>query len=98
MVKKTVLTTPQCFYEAIGKDKSFPLIWDSGASVYVRKDFVTFQSISTTVDGVCSKKNKVEGKREVIWCVHDHNGGICYLCHEAFYIPTSRSRLIGTQG
>ena len=99
--EKAVLTAPQRFHEAIGKDKSFPLIWDSGASVSVtfdRKDFVTFQSISTTVDGVCSKKNKVEGKGEVVWCVHDSKGGIRYLRLEAFYIPTSRSRLIGTQG
>jgi hypothetical protein len=54
--------------------------------------------MTTTVDGVCSKRNKVEGKGDVVWCVHDSNGGIRRLRLEAFYIPTSRSRLIGTQG
>lgn len=99
--KNAVMTDPLRLCQAIGSSKSFPLIWDSGASISVthdRSDFVTFEDISTTVDGVCSTANKVEGKGMVEWHVYDAKGKIRTLRLEAFYIPSSRTRLISTQG
>ena len=99
--KEAVITDPHRLYKAVGDNHSFPLIWDSGASISVthdRSDFINFQRTNATVDGVCSTHNQVTGKGIVEWHVPDVRGKTRILKLEAFYIPNSRTRLISTQG
>ena len=81
------------------KEKSFPVIWDSGASVCIthdRDDFINFSSSSTlsrlnSVGG----GHDVHGDGEVLWSIVDSTGMLRHLKVKAYYVPTSRVSLLG---
>ena len=82
------------------KEKTFPVIWDSGASVCItpdRYDFLNFSSKPTlsrlnSVGG----GHDVDGEGEVLWSIVDATGMLRQLKVKAYYVPTSRVRLLST--
>ena len=96
--------SPSGFREAIdsqGCSKSFPIIWDTGASVCVtpdRNDFITYTQTTdiSEVKGLGGKRSTVTGQGEVIWTVHDTHGSLRQLKLTAYHIPQCNSRLIST--
>jgi hypothetical protein len=81
--------------------KTFPLIWDTGASVCVkpdRQDFLSYEQSSDIheVKGLGGKKSSVVGQGQVLWSVHDTNGLLRHLSLKAYHIPQCKSRLIST--
>ena len=96
---QVALTAPARFHSTVGKENSFLIIWDSGASVAVtfqKSDFVNFQKCSTTVQGVGNANNAVKGKGQVLWSIHDSKGMLRHLKLDAYYIPSCKVRLIST--
>ena len=80
------------------KELTFPVVWDSGASVCIthdRKDFIEFSSTSTlkqlhSVGG----GHAVNGEGIVLWSVVDSSGMLRHLKVKAYYVPTSQVRLM----
>ena len=78
----------------------FPIIWDSGASICIthdKADFVDFSS-STDLEEIQgfanAQKQRIEGSGTVAWYVNDAKGRSRELRIPAYYIPTSRVRLL----
>ena len=95
--------SPSGFRAAIDSQecKSFPVIWDTGASVCVtpdRHDFITYTQTTdiNEVKGLGGKRSPVTGQGEVIWTVHDTHGSLRQLRLNAYHIPQCKSRLIST--
>ena len=80
----------------------FPIIWDSGASVCItpaKDDFIAFDESSnlTSLQGFSAEAGqKVEGSGTVRWYVEDDSGKPRCLEVKAYYVPTSRVRLLST--
>ena len=82
-------------------DNSFPIIWDSGASVCItpeRGDFVEFDTKTDlqALKGFSStdKGQQVKGVGEVSWSIIDTSGRSRSLRVKAYYVPSSRVRLL----
>ena len=83
------------------KCKTFPVIWDTGASVCVtpdKDDFINYKESSdiSEVRGLGGKSSSVVGQGEVLWSMHDSNGTLRHLKLPAYHIPQSKARLIST--
>ena len=82
LAQKIVTLTPSSFWAAAdcdGYSKSFPVIWDTGASVCVspgKCDFLSYQDSTdiNEVKGLGRKRSKVAGQGIVSWSVHSVNG------------------------
>ena len=80
------------------KESTFQLVWDSGASVCIthdRNDFIDFSSRTdlkhlNSVGG----EHDVKGVGMVLWSVIDTTGMLRQLRVKAYYVPTSRVRLL----
>ena len=80
------------------KETSFPVVWDSGASVCIthdRDDFINFTPNSNlrrfnSVGG----GHDVNGEGEVLWSVAYTTGMLRHLKLKAYYVPSSRGRLL----
>lgn len=87
--------------QADSKCKSFPVIWDTGASVCVspdKNDFISYNEPSNIcqVKGLGGKKSQVAGEGFVLWSIHDVNGQLRQFKLPACHIPDCKSRLIST--
>ena len=84
------------------KHETFPLIWDSGASVCVtpnRKDFIDYTTEVTipTLSGYAKgQDSNVLGEGTVLWSIEDENGMLRTLKLRACHLPQSKHRLIAT--
>jgi hypothetical protein len=104
MAEKIACLAPSGFHTAMqstGKHRSFPIIWDSGASICItpdKSDFISYKRNPdiNEVKGLGGKKSSVAGQGEVLWSIHDTNGTLRHLKLEAYHIPHSKSRLIST--
>ena len=104
MAEKIACLAPSGFHTAMqstGKHRSFPIIWDSGASICItpdKNDFINYKQNPdiNEVKGLGGKKSSVAGQGQVLWSVHDTNGTLRHLKLEAYHIPHSQSRLIST--
>ena len=78
----------------------FPIIWDSGASICIthdKADFVEFSSATDLeeIQGFAnSQQQRIEGSGTIAWYVNDTKGRSRELKIPAYYIPTSRVRLL----
>ncbi len=101
LVLRAAHQAPGRFRTALGQNDSFPIIWDSGASVSITpdiKDFTSFKSSNVSkLNGVGSGL-KVEGEGIVTWTLPDDNGTFRTLHIKAYYAPASRVRLLSTHG
>lgn len=104
LAQKLVSLSPTSFRLALdsnGYTKSFPVIWDSGASVCVtpdKHDFISYQSTSdiNEVKGLGGKRSTVSGQGIVSWSVHDTSGSLREFKLKAYHVPNCKSRLIST--
>ena len=90
------------FENCTNKHASFPIIWDSGASVCVtncREDFISFSSdvsIRTLGGYARGQEGNVKGEGYVIWSIEDVNGVLRTLKLKAYYLPDCRVHLLST--
>ena len=80
-------------------DGTFPLIWDSGASMCLtshKSDFVgEIEPWENSVQGISSGL-QIKGKGNVCWTLLDVDGKFRRLELPAFYAPEARTRLLST--
>ena len=106
LAKRVASLSPSIFsiamkMHAVTKESSFPIIWDTGASVCVtptRTDFISYNNETdiNEVKGLGGKVSSVIGQGYVIWSVHDTQGSLRHLKLKAYHIPNCKSRLIST--
>ena len=98
---KMALQAPAKFRNAMKKEATFSIIWDSGASISIspnKEDFVgpmTSPGIGTRLKGIV-KGLSIEGKGHVMWTVLDTSGQLRALKVPAYYVPQARVRLLST--
>ena len=94
------LHSPSAFRTAQGPQASYPIIWDSGASVSItnsKSDFVSFNpdpSLPTLKS--LGGTHQVKGEGIVNWKFQDGNGMLRSVKMKAFYIPECSMRLLST--
>ena len=79
------------------KDGSFPIIWDSGASISVmndKADFLTFTKVSPRHNNVMGVAQGLKFSRfsEVLWSFLDKKGSLRSFKLPALYIPSATTR------
>ena len=81
-------------------DGTFPVVWDSGASVSItpsKADFITFTSKSALSSlNAVANGHTVRGEGFVKWSVRDDRGNLRTLKVKAYYVPASKVRLLST--
>ena len=98
---RMALQAPLRFRASIAKERSYPVIWDSGASFSVspnKNDFVgpiKSPSTFTQLQGI-SKGLRIEGHGHVMWAIHDTAGQLRMIKVPAYYAPRIRVRLLST--
>jgi hypothetical protein len=89
-----------CIGEKNSKHSTFPIIWDSGASISVtndRSDFLNFStncSISEVAGIGKGGKHQVKGEGDVLLCINNTDGMMRALKVKMCYIPDCNARLI----
>ena len=83
------------------KDGSFPIIWDSGASISVtndKADFLTFTKVSPRHNNVMGVAQGLKFSRfsEVLWSFLDKKGSLRSFKLPALYIPSATTSLLST--
>ena len=88
-----ILQAPTKLCDTLPKDGSFPIIWDSGASILVTNDkanFLTFTKVRV------AQGLKFSGFGEVFWSFLDEKGMLRSFKLPALYIPSATTRLLST--
>lgn len=96
---KVALQAPAKLRSTMSKQSTFPVIWDSGASICISNDKADFLNLDHNCDikmSSVSKRHKVSGTGEVLWSFMGENGTLRSLKLPAFYIPESKVRLLST--
>ena len=96
-----ILQAPTKLRDTMPKDGSFPIIWDSGASISVtndKADFLTFTKVSPCYNNVMGVAQglKFSGFCEVLWSFLDEKGTLRCFKLPALYIPSATTRLLST--
>ena len=98
----TALLSPSLYRQSMKNQQkdSFPVIWDTGASICVSPDRRDFVSYTTNVDLTnvrgMSGNSAVRGQGQVHWSILDDNGNMRHFNLKAYHIPSSTARLIST--
>ena len=95
------LLDPMALRSAMPSDASYPIIWDSGASISItnnEKDFVgKIEPLPNfKVKGIANRIKAI-GRGEVLWSILDSAGNIRQLRIPAFLVPKTSVRLLSTQ-
>jgi hypothetical protein len=83
------------------KESTYPVIWDSGASISIshdREDFVgslTSPGVGTVLKGIV-KGLSIQGQGHVMWAMQDESGQLRALKLPAYYVPKARIKLLST--
>ena len=96
-----ILQAPTKLRDSMPKDGSFPIIWDSGASISVmndKADFLTFTKVSPRHNNIMGVAQglKFSGFGEVLWSILDEKGTLRSFKLPALYIPSATTRLLST--
>ena len=90
----TMLQHPRALVSQLNNDGTFPLIWDSGASMCLtshKSDFVgEIEPWENSVQGISSGL-QIKGKGNVCWTLLDVDGKFRRLELPAFYAPEART-------
>jgi hypothetical protein len=98
---RMAVQAPAKFRNAMKKESTFSIIWDSGASMSIspnKEDFVgpmTSAGVGTRLKGIV-KGLSIQGKGHVMWTVLDTSGQLRALKVPACYVPQARVRLLST--
>ena len=95
------LQDPLALRSAMPHNASYPIIWDSGASISITnqtQDFIgTIQPLPNfNVKGIANRM-KATGRGFVLWSVLDTEGKLRQLKLPAFLVPKTNARLLSTQ-
>ena len=98
---RMALQAPCRFRSAMGKEASFPILWDSGASISVSHDKDDFVGPLKKPGAISRLKGmakgcNIEGVGHVMWAVHDSAGQLRLIKLPACYAPRCRARLLST--
>ena len=96
-----ILQAPTKLRDTMPKDGSFPIIWDSGASISVtndKADFLTFTKVSPRYNNVMGVAQglKFSGFGEVLWSFLDETGTLRSFKLPPLYIPSATTCLLST--
>ncbi len=100
-VLRMALQAPTRFRNAMPKESSFRVIWDSGASVSVspyKSDFVgpyTKAPVSVKLKGLAKGLN-IQGQGHVMWLIMDTSGMLRAIKVPAYHVPGCNVRLLST--
>jgi hypothetical protein len=98
---KMVLQAPARFRNALKKESTFSVIWDSGASISISPDCDDFVGpmssacIGMRLKGIV-KGLSIQGQEYILWAVLDTSGQVKALKVPAYYMPQARVRLLST--
>ena len=98
---RMALMAPSKLRNSMRNDSTFPVIWDSGASISVspnRDEFVgeyTKLPFYTQLLGL-AKGARVEGQGQVQWAFHDTQGTLRVITVPAYHVPQARTHLLAT--
>jgi hypothetical protein len=98
---KMALQPPARFRNAMRKESTFSVIWDSGASISIssnRDDFVGPMSsagMGVRLKGIV-KGLPIQGQGHVMWTMLDTSGQLRALKLPAYHVPQARVRLLST--
>ena len=98
---EAILKAPLQLLGVMQKEATFPVIWDSGASISLspsRADFVgplEPSSLLRRVQGI-GKSVAIKGEGHVAWSFLDTAGQLRTLKVPAYYVPGATARLLGT--
>ena len=93
---RMALQAPCCFRSAMGEEASFPILWDSGASISVSHDKDDFVGPLKKPGAISRLKGmakgcNIEGVGHVMWAVHDSTGQLRLIKLLAYYAPRCRA-------
>ena len=96
-----ILQVPTELCDTMPKDGSFPIIWESGASILVtndKADFLTFTKVSPCHNNIMGVAHgfKFSGFGEVLWSFLEKKGTLRSFKLPALYIPSATTRLLTT--
>ena len=101
LVLKAAHQAPERFRQVLGEEDSFPIVWDSGASVSIspcKKDFESYEESDVrSLNGIGSGLG-VAGQGMISWTIADDHGGLRTIKVPAYHAPSSKIRLLSTQG
>jgi hypothetical protein len=98
---RMALQAPARFRNAMQKESTFSVIWDSGASISIssnRDDFVgpmTSAGMGIHLKGIV-KGLPIQGQGYVMWAMLDTSGQLRALKVPVYYVPQARVRLLST--
>ena len=95
------LQDPMALRSAMPNDASYPIIWDSGASISITNNEIDFVGKieplpNFKVKGIANRMKAI-GRGEVLWSILDSSGNIRQLRIPAFLVPKTSVRLLSTQ-
>ena len=99
---RVALQSSAQFRMSLPKESTFPIIWDSGASISIspnKKDFVgPFKEVNimTKLQGLV-KGLAIKGEGHVMWAITDTTGMLRILKIPAYYVPGAKVRLLSVQ-
>ncbi|KAI2490670.1 hypothetical protein MHU86_23913 [Fragilaria crotonensis] len=100
-ILRMALQSTDRFRESLPKASTFPVIWDSGASISItpdRKDFVgpiNTPGPITQLQGI-AKGLRIEGQGHVLWAMQDTLGNLRMLKVPAYLVSCIKVRLLST--
>ena len=98
---RAALQKPSVLQFMLAKEATFPIIWDSGASISIspcRDDFVgpiLPPGPFTKIQGI-ARGLQVQGRGHIMWAMRDETGQLRLIKVPALYIPNCRARLLST--
>ena len=98
---RSAFVAPSATQAVLNKDKHYPVIWDSGASICIspnHSDFIgplSKQTHNHRLQGI-GKGLKVEGSGHVAWSFVDSLGMLRMLKIPGLYVPQASARLLST--
>ena len=98
---RSAFVAPSETQAILGKDKHYPVIWDSGASICIsptHSDFVgplSKPTMNHRLQGI-GKGLKVEGSGHIAWSFVDCSGMLRTLKVPGLYVPKASARLLST--
>ena len=99
---RVALQSPAQFRMNLPNKLTFPIIWDSGASISIspdKKDFVgPFKDLSivTRLQGL-AKGLAIKGEGHVMWAITNTTGMLQILKIPAYYVPGAKVWLLSVQ-
>jgi hypothetical protein len=97
---RMAMQAPSRFHNTMPKESTFPIIWDSGASVSItfdKADFLDYQvpPVMLRLRGL-AKGLHIAGTGTIAWTMQDTNGILRTLKLPAYHVPACPARLLST--